>query len=335
MAIKGYFFNAVQSGGVYDRIYNAEDVTSYLSNLVSNGVFADPAYQLQVRASSGMQVIVNEGEGWINGHKIVNTEDMILSVDSSDILLDRKDRVICYLDLSTREMGIEVKKGTPSSTPSAPALTRNGERYELGLAIIKVNHGISSITNSMISDSRPNSAVCGFVRGLVEQVDTEDLFLQYEAAYAEQLEKMNEWEAEMETSFNNWFSTLTETLNVNTYIKSYQKDIEISRSTTGYTTTLDMSGYSYREDDIIDVYINGMLSIKGSGLRDDWDGSFDGNVYTITFNHELLSGTRIMIRVLKAKIGDPILGSSGTRELHINNTESSTSTDSAEGEVTP
>ena len=187
----------------------------------------------------------------------------------------------------------------------------------------------------MISDSRPNSAVCGFVRGLVEQVDTEDLFLQYEAAYAEQLEKMNEWEAEMETSFDNWFDTLTQTLNVNTYIKSYQKDIEISRSTTGYQTTLDMTGYSYREDDIIDVYINGMLAIKGSGLRDDWDGSYDGNVYTITFNHELLSGTRIMIRALKAKIGDPILGSSGTRELHINNIESSTSTDSAEGEVTP
>lgn len=333
MAIKGYFFNAVQSGGVYDRIYNAEDVTSYLSNLVSNGVFADPAYQLQVRASSGMQVIVNEGEGWINGHKIVNTEDMILSVDSSDILLNRKDRVICYLDLSTREMGIEVKKGTPSSTPSAPALTRNSERYELGLAIIKVNHGISSITNSMISDSRPNSAVCGFVRGLVEQVDTENLFLQYEAAYAEQLERMNEWEAAMKTSFDNWFSTLTQQLNVNTYIRAYQKDIEISGSTTGYTTTLDMTAYSYDESDIIDVYINGMLSIKGS--EDDWDGSYDGNVYTITFNHELLSGTRIMIRALKAKIGDPILGSSGTRELHISNTESSTSTDSAEGEVTP
>jgi hypothetical protein len=333
MAIKGYFFNAVQSGGVYDRIYNAEDVTSYLSNLVSNGVFADPAYQLQVRASSGMQVIVNEGEGWINGHKIVNTEDMILSVDSSDILLDRKDRVICYLDLSTREMGIEVKKGTPSSTPSAPALTRNGERYELGLAIIKVNHGISSITNSMISDSRPNSAVCGFVRGLVEQVDTEDLFLQYEAAYAEQLEKMNEWEAEMETSFDNWSSTLTETLNVNTYIKSYQKDIEISRSTTGYQTTLDMSGYSYREDDIIDVYINGMLAIKGSGLRDDWDGSYDGNVYTITFNHELLSGTRIMIRVLKAKIGDPAMGGSSVSELTIDNVVQGTTTTQAEGEI--
>ena len=94
-----------------------------------------------------------------------------------------------------------------------------------------------------------------------------------------------------------------------------------------------MSGYSYREDDIIDVYINGMLSIKGSGLRDDWDGSYDGNVYTITFNHELLSGTRIMIRVLKAKIGDPSMGGSSFNQLTINDVVQGTTTDSAEGEI--
>ena len=56
MAIKGYFFNAVESGGTYDRVYNAEDVTSYLDLIVGSGVFPNPSTNLQVRASTGMNV---------------------------------------------------------------------------------------------------------------------------------------------------------------------------------------------------------------------------------------------------------------------------------------
>ena len=65
MAVNSYFFNAVLNDGVYDRIYNAEDVTSYLANIVGNGVFPNPSTQLQVRAGTGMQVIVGAGSGWI------------------------------------------------------------------------------------------------------------------------------------------------------------------------------------------------------------------------------------------------------------------------------
>ena len=86
MAIKGYFFNAIYDGEAYDRVYNAEDMTSYLNELVGNGVFPTPSSQLQVRAGTGMQVIVAAGSGWINGHKIVNTADMTLNVTASDIM---------------------------------------------------------------------------------------------------------------------------------------------------------------------------------------------------------------------------------------------------------
>ena len=85
MAISSYFFNAIESGGVYDRVYNAEDFSNYLDLLVGNGVFPNPTTNLQVRASTGMDVIVGAGSGWINGHKMVNSADLVLSIDASDV----------------------------------------------------------------------------------------------------------------------------------------------------------------------------------------------------------------------------------------------------------
>ena len=186
MAIEGYFFNALENEGVYDRIYNAEDVTSYLDKIVGNGVFPNPSTQLQVRASSGMNVIVGAGSGWINGHKMINTSDMTVTLTASDAILNRIDAVIFYVDFDQREMGISVKTGTLASVPVAPVLTRNNNRYEMCLAQITVNKQITEITAAMIKDTRGDSNLCGYVQGLIQQVDTSTLWTQ-------QQEKFDEW----------------------------------------------------------------------------------------------------------------------------------------------
>ena len=80
MPISGYFFDAVESGGVYDRVYSAAEFSKYLDKLVGNGVFRYPSSQLQVRAGSGMQVIVAAGQGWIDGHKLINSADLGVEV---------------------------------------------------------------------------------------------------------------------------------------------------------------------------------------------------------------------------------------------------------------
>lgn len=328
MAINSYFFNAVQSGGVYDRVYNAEDVTSYLNKIVSNGVFANPSDQLKVRKGTGMQVIVGAGEGWINGHKMVNTADLTLAVDAADPLLLRIDRVIFYVDETERTMGIEIKKGNPSGNRLIPSLTRNSERWELGLALIHVEAGMTSLTNAYIADTRPETRQCGFVTSLIDQVDTSELFTQYDAAYAEELENLNSWITEAETSFDNWFDTLTSQLLVNTYIKKYEKDLNLNGNhTAGFVVPVNPTGYTYSEGDIIEVYLNGLRCVENS----DWSGSVTDGVYSVTFNNALNRGTEVAIKVLKAKIGDPSM-SSGFGELQINNVVSATSTDEAEGE---
>lgn len=185
MAIKSYFFNAVKVGDTYDRTYNAEDFASYLSKLVSNGVFASPSNNLQVVSDNGLNIIVKVGEGWINGHKMVNTADLPLSVESSDVILNRKDYVIFYLDNVNRNMGIEVKKGTPAQSPTAPALIRNNSRYELALAEITLAKGQSSITASSIKDLRGYSSLCGYVRSLIDSTDATTLFNQWDGQFKE------------------------------------------------------------------------------------------------------------------------------------------------------
>lgn len=252
MAIQSYFFNAVESGGVYDRVYNAEDFTSYLNQLVGNGVFPNPSTQLQVRASSGMSVIVSAGSGWINGHKIVNTADLVLSVETSDVLLNRIDSVIFYVDLTSRTMGIDILTGTVAQNPTPVALTRTDTRYEMCLAQISVTKQTSTITTAMITDTRGNSNLCGYVQGLIQQVDSTTLFEQWQA------------------QFDTWFAEAQQ---------QFQQGKQFRKLEGVYTTqfvneaTFDVQSYVPHYSfvyDILEVYVNGI--------------HLNGNEYTLTNN---------------------------------------------------
>ena len=252
MAINSYFFNAVESGGVYDRVYNAEDVTSYLDLLVGNGVFPNPSTQLQVRASSGMQVPVGAGSGWINGHKMVNTADMNLTLDASDVVLNRIDLVIFYVDFTTRTMGIAVKKGTLAASPSAPTLTRTSSRYEMCLAQISVPKQATEITTAMITDTRGNSSLCGFVQGLIQQVDTSTLFEQFQSA------------------FTTWFEAVQDQFVAGKVFKKLEGIYTTTQPNEASFNVLSyVPSYSFAYD-ILEVFVNGI--------------HLNGNEYTISNN---------------------------------------------------
>ena len=245
MAINYYFFNAVESGGTYDREYNAEDVTSYLDGLVGNGVFPTPSTSLQVRASSGMNVIVGAGSGWINGHKLVNTADLTLTISASDVVLNRIDSVIFYVDHTAREMGIEVKEGTLGATPTAPALQRDDERYEMRLAQIYVAKQAAAITAAAITDTRANSSLCGIVQGLIQQVDTTTLWEQQQAAF-------DAWFESGRTEFQ-------EVLAIRRIEATYQT---VNSNEDTFVITDHVATYSYAYD-ILDIYINGLHLAPG------------------------------------------------------------------------
>lgn len=246
MTIKSYFFNAVQNtDGSYDRTYNAEDFTSYLDLIVGSGVFPNPTTQLQVQASTGMQVIVKAGTGWINGYKMVSNADTPYTVANADVLLDRIDRVVFYVDYSARTMGIDIIQGTPASTPTAPALQRDSTRYEMGLATIAVAAQATAITASMITDTRPDSSVCGWVSALIEQIDATGLFSQFQG------------------EFDEWLATVRETLATTTLLTKFEYDYT---TTAASESTFNIVNYIPRYNyalDILEIRING-LSLSSS-----------------------------------------------------------------------
>ena len=68
------------------------------------------------------------------------------------------DRVVLTLNYAARNITLNVKKGTPAQSPTAPALSRTeGVIWEIALADIAVAAGATAITAADITDTRPDS----------------------------------------------------------------------------------------------------------------------------------------------------------------------------------
>lgn len=193
MTQRSGFFNAKQSSGNYDRVYLASDFADYFASFIGNGVFAEHSEQLQVTPQDqpAMSVQVLAGQAWINGYWYENTAPLTLDIDVADGTLDRIDAVVVRFDLTTRDITIAVKKGTSSVSATAPALSRTEDLYELKLANVNVSHGTVNINAGKITDTRSNSEVCGWVTGIIDQMDTTTLFNQLQQATNDAVNAMN------------------------------------------------------------------------------------------------------------------------------------------------
>lgn len=247
MAITSGFFNSING----DRKYNAEQMSMYFDKLITSGVFPNPSTNLQVVEGGGMNVKVRAGRGMIDCRWLNNDADEVLTIETSDSLLDRVDAVVMVLDLndSVRDCHLAVKKGTPASTPTAPKMTRSTYVKEYCLATVYVKALTSSVSQSNITDTRANTNVCGWVTGLIDQVDTSTLFLQWQDAY-------QKFYDDADADFRVWFANVKSTLATSTLIQTFE---------SYYTTTalnemiIPIGIDKYAEGlDILQVYINGM-----------------------------------------------------------------------------
>lgn len=178
------FFDSEIIDGEYDRSYNAEDWARYFRSFIGNGVFANPSSSLQVISDrNDMTILIKQGKGFIDGYFYENTDDLILLVDVADGVLNRMDRVVLRLDFNNRDISVQIKKGNFQSVPVAPSLQRDFDIFELSLATITVNKGVSKITQADVTDTRMDSALCGIVKGVIEQIDVTNLFAQYQSAF--------------------------------------------------------------------------------------------------------------------------------------------------------
>lgn len=199
MAKECGFFNAQLVGEEYDRVYLAEQFAAYFASFIGNGIFGQSMQKLEVTAQTtpDMTVKVLSGEAWINGWWYRDTDSFTLSLDVADGVLSRIDAIVLRWGKQERDMWLQVIKGTASSNPVAPAIRRDADYYDLQLATVSIVKGTVKITQSAISDTRLNNAVCGLVTGVVDQIDTTDLYNQFEAYF-------NEFKTGYEADFESW-----------------------------------------------------------------------------------------------------------------------------------
>lgn len=287
MALITGYYNSLNG----DRKYNAETIAKYFTGLFTRGVLQNYKGKFFVTANGGMKVTVKTGKAFFSDGKwIENTADITLTLDPSDVVLDRIDIIVLRNDKNEdiRNASVILKKGTSGSNPVAPTLQNDTYVEEICLCEIRVNRLTENITQTNITNTIPNTEMCGYVTGLINQVDTSDLYMQYETAYQEFYE-------ESATEFERWFNS----------IKNNFKQVNfISKYTSKYTTTtnetvipIEISNYN-KDVDILEVYING-LYVKENDDNSNKQSYVINNDNTVTLNMELPEKQEIMFVVYK------------------------------------
>ena len=290
MAILTGYFNSLNG----DRKYNAETMSMYFSGLFTRGVLQNYKDKFAVKSKGGMKIEVPTGKAYFSDGKwIENTAPIIFNLDPSDVVLNRIDSIVLRKDKNetVRNTTIVVKKGTPSSNPIAPATQNDDYVEELLLCEIRVNKLVENITQANITNRIPDTKVCGYVTAIIEQVDTHDLYMQYEAAY-------KEFYANSQKEFNDWFNNLKENLSTSTLLRQYTNKVITSAQNQ---TVIDIGIPQYNPVlDILEVFVNGVYIIEGRK---------EGQSYTktekqITLSLPLDSNQEVCFTVFKSIDGE-------------------------------
>lgn len=314
------FFNSLNN----DRKYNADQISSMFEGLLSDGVFNHVGSALEVKAGNGLSVTVGTGRAWLEDRWVRNDAIVGVQLSAASVTLSRYTAIVLRKNITDRTVSLETIDGEAAETPEKPDIVREGDIYDICLAYVLVGPNATSISQSDITDTRADNTVCGWVTGIIEQVDTSTLFAQWETAYNEAISDMEsfedgleaemqewqsgfqgdmeDWEQQMKTSFDAWLDTLTEELNVNTYVEDYWKIATFDSGAT-HTVTLDMTGYTYAAEDVITAWINGMIAIAGTDYTIDATGAAPVLTFTQYKAAQPTEPYNVAVQVIKSRIG--------------------------------
>lgn len=210
--------------GWWDRDYTANQFMKYFSLFVGNGVFVSPTNQLKVIPGTGLSVIITEGWGFINGAWYHNDSNLEVPLVTNGTSNNRVDSIRLRYSESSRSISSAVFTGDTN-------LVRGETIYDLELAEVIVTHGSVTISASNITDTRTNENKCGFVKGLVEVISTEDLFSQFESI------------------FNDWLNTVKGQVTDDLAIRLQLEFNELNQNVEDYKTTAQglIENYVYND----------------------------------------------------------------------------------------
>ena len=180
----GLFWNSVSG----DRTYDADSFSEWLGKFFTTGVFNG---DLQVTPASGMVVNVGSGYANINGKVRFFDTDTSITISPASGVYPRIDTIVVRADYTNREIALAYVTGSYSgNNPQPTAPTRNASMYEIVLAQILVSAGSTEVTTASITDTRPDSTVCGWVTGTVDHVAVDQITEQAQAQFEAWFEHM-------------------------------------------------------------------------------------------------------------------------------------------------
>lgn len=309
MAITSGFFNSVDG----DRLYNAEQMSHYFEGLITDGVYESIGDKLQVTVGEDFTVNVGTGRAMIDCHWMKNDAAYNIPIPAADVQYNRVDAIVVKLDTVAREMSLELISGELSTSMILPVIENQSTVKYLILAYVQVESGMTTIRQGHIVDKR-GSAKCPYVTGLIKQVDTSQLFAQYQDACETFYTNMETYFAEKQAQFDSWFGSLTTTLGVNTELHKYQFVCEFED--WGGVDSAPLGIPEYEDGDILLVHVNGVMLTEKSYTETRESNDFAVAPYVrddverrIGFGRSYNEGDILTVICIKSVIGD---GSSGT-----------------------
>lgn len=209
MSVSSGFFNSLNG----DRKYNAAQMSAIFDGLIIDGVFASIGTAFAVKAAGGLTVNVGVGKAWFDHTWTVNDSILPMTAPEAEVLLDRIDAVVLEVNgmESVRENTIKFVKGNPSSAPSRPTLTNEGNVHQYPLCYIYRKYGTAVINQADITPMVGTEST-PFVTGILQTVSLDELLGKWQDELDRftdaRSQEVDDWIAQEESDFTTWFNKM-------------------------------------------------------------------------------------------------------------------------------
>lgn len=314
MSVSSGFFNSLNG----DRKYNAAQMSAIFDGLIIDGVFASIGTAFAVKAAGGLTVNVGVGKAWFDHTWTVNDSILPMTAPEAEVLLDRIDAVVLEVNgtESVRENTIKFVKGNPSSAPSRPILTNEGNVHQYPLCYIYRKYGTAVINQADITPMVGTEST-PFVTGILQTISLDELLGKWQDELDRftdaRSQEVDDWIAQEESDFTTWFNEMKADLKreqtvLDQWIASEQADFLAWYNQMKDQLSGDVAGNLQLEIDKEEVKRILLVGFEDGTKEFSDDGtvitstSSDGRTLTKTFSDGFLTMTNVLKSAAGAEV---------------------------------
>lgn len=306
MSVSSGFFNSLNG----DRKYNAAQMSAIFDGLIIDGVFASIGTAFAVKAAGGLTVNVGVGKAWFDHTWTVNDSILPMTAPEAEVLLDRIDAVVLEVNgmESVRDNSIKFVKGNPSSAPSRPTLTNEGNVHQYPLCYIYRKYGTAVINQADITPMVGTEST-PFVTGILQTISLDELLGKWQDELDRftdaRSQEVDDWIAQEESYFTAWFNKMKADLQqeqtvLDQWIASEQADFLAWYNQMKDQLSGDVAGNLQLEIDKEEVKRILLVGFEDGTKEFSDDGTIitstasDGRTLTKTFSDGFLTMTNVL-----------------------------------------